>query len=276
VKALLRPPVVLALLLVGSAVATFLFWRSISYRRPLDDEELAACLAPGASIRKAQHGISQLTDRWREGRPGMDRWTERLVAVSRRAEPQVRRAAAWAMQFAVRDPEAAARLRELAGTDPDEAVRRNAACSLAFGTPEDAAAARPVLRSMVEFHVVKAPAAGTVESVVDLDRIPETDAMVARLRGADGVRIEAVTAVPGRVLEVRAKAGDVVAAGAPLVVLAPDAAHVTAAAAALVVAGASEDAELLRTMLAPAAGMPSETAAQVRAAIDAIERRTKK
>jgi biotin carboxyl carrier protein len=266
-----KAPLVLALLLAGSAVGTYVFWRGVSFGRRLDDAELSAFLEQGAPMRKAQHGITELTERWREGRPGMDRWTERLVVLSRRDEAPVRRAAAWAMQFAAKDPAVAARLREMTAGDPDATAARNAACALSLGT--DPSAALPVLRSMLEPYVVPAPAAGTVESLVDPGRRPKEDERIGRLRGPGDARIDAVTAVPGRVTEVRAKVGDAVAAGAPLVVLAPDPSHVLAAATGLAYAGTAADVEPLRAMLQPGAEMPPEVAAQVRAAIAAIERR---
>jgi hypothetical protein len=272
----LNAPVVLSLLLAGSALTTFLFWREVTFGRRLDDTELAEVLAPDAPSRKTLHGINELTVRWQERQPGMGRWTERLVAASRREEANVRRAAAWAMLDAVKEGDAAvtARLREMVASDADVSTRRNAACALSVA--EDPSAARPVLRSMLEPFVVVAPAAGTVESLAELDRRPATDAMVGRLRGADGARIEAVAAVPGRVIELRAKPGDEVAAGAPLVVLAPDPSHVAGAATALVLCGKPEDEDALRALLHPGAGMTEDAVAQVRRALDAIESRSRK
>lgn len=267
----LKGPVLLAALLLGSAVVTFVFWRQISFGRRLDDAELAEVLTSESPSRRAMHGVVELTERWREQQPGMDRWKERLVAVSRRPEGNVRRSAAWAMQFAAADPTIVARLRELVAADPDESVRRNAACSLSLSP--DRAEARPVLRAMLQPYTVPAPADATVESVLDVGRRPREDEMVVRLRDAAGRRVEAVTTVPGRVVEARVKSGDVVRPGDPLVVLAPDASHVLSAATALAYAGTAEDVPLLRAFTAAGAEVPAHVAEQVRAALAAIERR---
>ena len=267
----LKAPLVLALLLFGSAAVTFLYWRQISFGRRIDDAELAADLSLDSSSRKAMHGLVELTERWRERSPGMDRWKERLLLVSRRPEANVRRSAAWAMQCDPVDPALNARLHELVASDPDDSARRNAACALSRAP--DGAAARPVLRSMLQSFTVTAPAAGVVESVLDPGRRPKEDEMVARLRGVAGERIEAVTTVPGRVLEVRVKPGDTVAAGDPVAVLAADANHVLAAAAALSYAGTAEDVPLLQAFTAAGGEVPANVAEQVRAAIAAIERR---
>lgn len=269
-----KPVVWLVLLLAGSAIGTLVFVRDINFSRRLADDELAAVLADASSSRKAMHGITELTERWREGRPGMDRWIERLVAASRRPEANVRRTAAWAMQLGAKDASIVARLREMVADDGDPVARRNAACALSLS--DDPGAARSVLRSMLETWTVTAPAAGTVESLVTLGRRPKEDEMAGRLRGPAGERLEVPVLVPGRVVQILAKAGDSVAAGAPLLMLAPDPAHVTNAAAALTLAGTPADVELLRTMLQPGAEMPSGTVAQVHAAIEAIERRARR
>ena len=150
-------------------------------------------------------------------------------------------------------------------------ARRNAACALSLAA--DPSAARPVLRSMLSPWTVTAPAAGTVESLVAVGRRPKEDEIAGRLRGPAGERIEVPVLVPGRVTDLLVQEGAAVAAGSPLLVLAPDPAHVTNAAVGLTIAGTQDDVELLRTMLQPGAGMPSGTVTQIHAAIEAIERR---
>lgn len=267
----LRPPALLALFLGVSALVTFLFWRSVSFGRRLDDGDLDLALAPDATARTALHGIVELTTRWTEGAPGMDRWAERLVAVSRRDEANVRRAAAWAMQWDVEDPGIAARLREIVATDADVCARRNAACSLSLS--KDPSAAVPVLRSMLEPFRLTAPAAGTVTSLAAAGRRPKEDDSVGRLRTADGRDAEIAAPVPGRVVEALARAGDAVHAGDPLLVLSPDAGHVLSAAKGLAHAGTPADLDLLRTFLAPGTDAGADVVRQVQAAIAAIESR---
>jgi biotin carboxyl carrier protein len=267
----IKAPVVLALLLSGSVIVTFVFWRQVSFGRRLDDAELAEVLTAASPSRRALHGIEELTRRAGEGRPGMDRWNERLVAVSSRPETNLRRAAAWAMQVSARDPAVAARLLDLARTDPDATVRRNAACSLTLSA--DPSAARPVLRSMLAPFVVAAPAAGTVESLVPVGRRPREDEMVGRLRGEDGARVEISTPVPGRVTAFRVREGDRIAAGAPVAEVAPGEEHVLNAAKGLAFAGTADDVDLLRAFLVPGGDVTPAMADQCRRAIAEIERR---
>lgn len=270
----IKPPIVLALLFAVSISVTAFFWREISFSRRLDDAELDAALQAGASPRTAQHGIVEITTRYTEGRPGMDRWAERLVGVSRREEPSVRAAAAWAMQFAATDPAVEDRLRALVTGDPDTTVRRNAACSMSLA--KDPSAALPVLRSMLEPFTVVAPAAGTVESAAAVGRRPRERETVGRLRTAAGDAIEIVTPVPGRVTETFAKTGAAVAEGAPFLVLAPNPDDALNAAKGLGLAGAADDVERVRTLLAPPAAMPPEVQEQARRAIEAIEARARR
>lgn len=262
---------VLAGLLAGSALVTTLFWRQITFARRLDDDALEAALADGSGVRDAQHGLEEATRRFGEQSPGMDRWAARIVAASRRPEAPVRRAAAWAMQSAWSaqsrtDPKSGrddfrARLREMLA-DPDETARRNAACSLAWSGGNEGL---PVLRSMLSNHVVRAAEAGTVESVIEQGRLAAQDGRVARLRTAAG-RAEVAARVPGRVVAVLAAEGAVVAAGDPVVELAPDPLHVRNAALALACVGTREDAALLDPLSGPSSPLPEPDREHVREA----------
>ncbi|MCG3134146.1 MAG: hypothetical protein HMLKMBBP_01433 [Planctomycetes bacterium] len=262
---------VLAGILLASALVTMIFWRQVTFSRRLGDDALETSLADGSTVRDAQHGLEEITRRFGEQAPGMDRWAARAVAASRRPEAPVRRAAAWAMQSAWTaqsrgDPAAGrddfrARLREMLA-DPDEAARRNASCSLAWAGGKEGL---PVLRSMLANHVVRAAAAGTVESVLAQGRLAVQDGRVARLRG-EGGSVEVSAPVPGRVVAVLAAEGSVVKAGDPVLELAPDPLHVRNAALALACVGTPADALLLDALAGPSSPLPEADRAHVREA----------
>lgn len=266
----LRPQVLLGLLVAGTLVVTFVFWRQVSFGRRLDDEALSIRLAADASTRETQHALHEIALRFEEGSPGMDRWAAALVEVSRRPAPVLRRTAAWAMGDAADRPEVAARLREVVSGDPDEATRRNAACSLARVGDS---AGRPVLRGMLSPYPVAAPSAGTVESVLDPERLAVQDGPVARLRAPDGALVDVPAPVPGVVREVRVRAGSECEAGALLLLLGPDRVHAFSAAAALGLVGTEEDLDLLRPIAAGRSGLPDDVAEQARRAVRGIEGR---
>jgi len=228
-------------------------------------------MAPDAKPRDVQHGIEEITRRLDEGRPGADRWAKLLVDASRRAEDPVRTMAAWAMHFDAGRPEFVERLRDVVTSDPSEVVRRNAAMSLAKSGD---AAARPVLRSMLEPFTVAAPEDGVVVSVPPLDAAIRETKPAGRIRTAAGDEIDVVAPVPGRVVK-RAGEGSRLAKGAPLVVLGPDPEHAFNAVQALRIVGTKEDLELLGLASAPQSQFPDEVKAAAQLAIEAIRARGK-
>ncbi len=272
-KSWLRPPVLLALLLGGSALVTWLFWHGITFSRRLDDAELIEALGEGAPIRSVEHGIEEVTRRFAERSPGMDRWAGLVVAASQRKEPPVRRAAAWGMQFGEGRGDFVARLRELAASDPDETTRRNAACSLAASRD---AAGRSVLRSMLEPFVVRSPVTGRVDSILAVGRRAEQDGLLARIAVPPEHRAEASSPVPGRVEAVLAPEGTEVREGAELARLAPDPSHALNSAAALALVGTADDIPLLAAAAAPQSALGTRVADQARASIEAIRARAGK
>jgi biotin carboxyl carrier protein len=251
---------------------TGLVWRQTWFGARLEDSELIAATAPTARPRDVQHAIEEITQRFAENRPGMDRWAKALVEASRRAEDPVRIQAAWAMQFDAGREEFVARLREMTAADASPLVRRNAACSLAKSGD---AAALPVLREMLRTTNVVAPDAGVVSSVPGVGAPVAENGAVARVRRDDGSDIDVRTPVPGIVVERVAKDGARVAAGDAIVALAPNARHALNAAAALALVGTKDDVDLLLTACAPQSEYPDDVKAAARAAVDAIRARSK-
>src|SRR6185295_11828219 len=137
---------------------------------------------------------------------------------------------AWAMQADAGREEFVLRLREMIAGDDSILVRRNAALSLAKSGD---AAARPVLRSMLEPFVVTAPAAGVVDRLPAVESVIRELKPVGRVTKDDGTEVVVVAPVPGQVARRVAADGARVAAGDPLVELAPDPRHADNAALAL-------------------------------------------
>lgn len=252
------------LLIVFAAACVFvpgLFWWGTTFSRSLDDSELVERLAPEATPRDVQHGIEELSRRFLEGRPGMDRWAEDLIRVSRRPEEAVRIGAAWCMQFDATRTSFTERLREMVDADPSPLARRNAATSLARAGD---AAALPVLRAMLRPFEVAAPAAGTIDDLPSVERPVEEGMTLARILRADGVLTDVRAPVPGTVDEVLVDDGSAVGTGVPIVRIRPGADHVANALAGLGFVGEGSDRELIRSFADTRAGYPDE----VRAAAD--------
>lgn len=255
---------------LGTIALTWLVWHQTWFGARLSDDDLIASMAPSASARSAQHGIEEITHRL--GRPGADRWAKLLVETSRRAEDPVRVSAAWAMQYDAGREEFVARLKEMVASDASVLVRRNAATSLAKAGD---ASGRAVLRSMLEAFTVGSPEAGVVKSLLAVEAPVVEGGPVASLTKDDGTEAKAASPVPGVVLERKAADGARVAAGAPLVVLAPDDRHALNAAFGLALVGTKDDVELLSLASAPQSRFGPEVKAAAQQAVDAIRARAK-
>lgn len=246
-----------------------LFFYGTWYGVRLDDAQLSAYLEPGASPDHVRHALEEITRRFQGGDPGMERWSDALVGVSRREDPSLRLAAAWAMQYDATRPEFVARLEELL-TDDAFVVRCNAATSLAAG---GSAAGRAVLRTMIEPFTVAAPASGEVVSVASVDERVQAGRPLARLRLDGGDEAEVRAPLSGHVRRTLVEKGGAVTQGASLVEVAPEAAQVGNAAKALLLVGTAEDVPLLQALADPRSGLPQDVQAEARAAVDAIRAR---
>lgn len=257
-------------MLAGTIGLTWLVWYQTWFGARLTDDGLTASMAASAKPRDVQHGIEEITRRFDERRPGMDRWAKALVEASRREEEPVRISAAWAMFFDPGRAEFVARLGELVASDPSVLVRRNAATSLA---KSGEAAARPVLRSMLEPFTVTAPEPGVLASSVAVDAIVRENVPAARLRRDDGSTADVLAPVPGRVMQRVAAEGARVAKGEALLVLAPDSVHVHNAVLGLMLVGTNDDLEILGAAAAPQSAYPVEVKTAAARAMEAIRAR---
>jgi multidrug resistance efflux pump len=165
-----------------------------------------------------------------------------------------------------------ARLLEIVASDTSQLARRNAACALA---KSGEAAARPVLRSMLEPFTVTAPEAGVVSGVLGLEMPLEAGQAAAQIRRDDGAVAQVLAPVPGHVLERVAAEGAAVRAGDPLVVLGPDSRHAFNAAVGLALVGTRDDLELLGLASAPQSAFGADVKAAAQKAAEAIRARAK-
>lgn len=239
-----RGALILIGLVVASGIVLGLFWWGTTFLRGLDDSELADALRADASPREVQHAIEELSRRFQEGRPGMDRWAEDLVRASRRSEEPVRISAAWCMQFDAARDAFRDRLHELVAEDPSPMVRRNAATSLAKSGD---AVGLPVLRAMLEPFDVAAETGGVVRDPVGVETPVREGMRLATVETAGGRRVDVRAAVPGVVAERLADDGAAVAAGDVLLRLRPAEDHLTNAMYALGLVGGEEDLATVRS-----------------------------
>jgi len=267
-----RGPLVLLAFAFLCVLVPGLFFYGTWYGTRLDDPALAEFLSGDASAHETRHALEEVTLRFEEGAPGMDRWASKVVEVSRRSGESLRIAAAWAMHYDSGRAEFVARLKEMLA-DESVLVRRAAATSLAKGRD---ASGLPLIRSMLEPFAVAAPAGGTVEAITGLGEALPAGGFVARIACGDGETIEVRAAVPGTVRRVGREVGQALVAGDVLLELAPDEQHVMNAVTALAIVGEPGDAKRLQAIADPRAGHDQTVQQQARTALAAIRARSGK
>jgi biotin carboxyl carrier protein len=226
--------ILVAAFAVALVALPFLFWYDTWFGRRLSDDQIERYLGEADRPRRAQQALAQIGERMSRGDASVTRWYPRVVALSRHESVEMRSTAAWIMG---QDPRHAPFHRALAAMLSDAApmVRRNAALQLAaFRDPAGAAE----LRAMLRPHTIAAPSAGTLKYRLKPGDYVNPGTLVARV-GAREVRAE----LPGEVREFAARDGAEVAAGTPLVEIAPDETHAWEALRALHEVGTRQDLE---------------------------------
>jgi biotin carboxyl carrier protein len=241
----------------------FLFWYYTWFGRPLSDTQLDACFAEASKPRRAQHALVQLDQRLSRGQP-VARWYPEVLRQASSPSLELRETAAWFMGEDRTYPPFHEALLGLIH-DPEPAVRRNAALSLAAF---DDGAARPELVAMLRAFTITAPVAGTVKYRLKLGDYVNPGTLVARLGEA-----EVRSPVPGEVRDLESQNGATVKPGDSVVTLAADPQHVFQALRALYLVGQQPDLEEVRRFTRPAAGMPDTVTRQASLTAAAIASR---
>jgi acetyl/propionyl-CoA carboxylase alpha subunit len=178
--------------------------------------------------------------------------------------------AAWVMGDDNKSEDFHAALKNLLN-DSEPAVRRMAALSLSRFND---ASGRAELVSMLRPHSVKLSQAGTLLTVLPVNSSVTREAMLARMRDEQGTVQEVRAPVAGKIERVSVTDGASVAAGAELIVLAPDSKNAWEALRALYLVGAAEDLpEIERYARGEVAGMSDEIKKQAALTAKAIKSR---
>ena len=263
------PLVVVALLFV---VVPFLSWYGTTFLRPLDDGQIDEYLDDREKPRRVQHALEQIDKRIESGDENVRKWYPRIVGLASHAAADVRMTAAWVMGDDNRSEEFRAALLRLV-EDPEPAVRRMAALSLSrFNEPRG----RPELLAMLRPFDFRAPAGGTVLTILPAGSAVRRESLVARVREpAGGVR-EVRSPLAGRIERVLAGEGSNVEAGGPLLVLAPDAENVLQSLRALMLVGGGEDLPEIERYAQGVEGMSGDVQKQAALTAGAIKSRVAK
>jgi hypothetical protein len=268
-----RSPWPLAVVAALFIILPFLSWYGTTFWRSLNDEEIEKYLNDTEKPRHVQHALEQIDKRIVAGDEQVKKWYPRVIGVAGNSLPDLRMAAAWVMGDDNKSAEFQGALKNLLA-DEEPAVRRMAALSLSRFND---ASGRAELLSMLRSYSVKLSQAGTLLTVLPVNSSVTREAMLARVRDGQGKVQEVRAPVAGKIERVSATDGMSLAAGAELLVLAPDNKNVWEALRALYMVGEAEDLpEIERYARGEVAGMSEEIKKQAALTAEAIKSRAKK
>lgn len=265
--------IVIAVLFV---VMPFLFWRAAWFGLPLTDRQIEENLADAESPRKAQHALTQISERIARGDSSVRRWYPQVIALARHKNDELRITAAWVMgQDNTHAEFREALLRMLPDANP--MARHNAALALVrFGD----ARGRADIVSMLRPYAMPAPQGGTLAHRLKLGDAVNPGTMVARIRykepgKPDEQELEVRSQVPGRIERWIAQNGATVAVGEEIVLVAPSQEMIWEALRALYLVGQSEDLPDVERYTRRMEGIPTQIATQANLTAQKIRERSR-
>jgi len=265
---------VLAVLFV---VMPFLFWRSTWFGLPLSERQIQEYLADTEHPRKAQHALTQISERMLRGDSSVKHWYPAVIALAEHKVDELRLTAAWVMgQDSAYSPFHDALLPLL--NDPSPMVRHNAALSLVrFGD----SSGRLDILGMLRPSAMPSPRAGTLTQRLKPGDAVSSGTLLARIKfKAPGKQkeeeAEVRSQVPGTLEGWMVADGTSVTPGMEIVLIAPSPEIVWEALRALYVIGQPDDLPEVERYARGVEGMPQQVSAQAALTAQKIRERNLK
>jgi HEAT repeat len=249
-------------------VMPFLFWNATWFGRPLTDNQIAADLADRSHPREIQHVLSQVEARIEKGDPSVRRWYPQIVALAQDPIDEIRVTDAWVMGQDNTSQEFHTALLGMLH-DPNPMVQRNAALSLVRFQDDSGHA---LIVSMLRPYTMDAPIAGVLSTRLKNQDIVNPGTLVAHIKSG-GKSNEVRSQVPGTVDRWLVADGSTVAAGQPILSLAPNESMAWEALRALYLTGKPEDLPDVERLAHGTDGMSPRVAVQAQATAEAIHTR---
>ncbi len=244
-------------------VMPFLFWRATWFGLPLSDQQIDENLADTEHPRKAQHALTQISERILRGDVSARRWYPQVIALGSSPSDELRITAAWVMGQDNSYAEFHSALLPML-SDANPMVRHNAALSLVrFGD----ASGRADIVAMLRPYAMPSPQAGTLAQRLKVDDAVNPGTLMARIKykapgNPDEQEFEVRSRVSGRIERWVVADGSSVAAGEEIVSIAPSQEMVWEALRALYLIGQPEDLPPIERYTRPIEGMPPQIASQ--------------
>jgi biotin carboxyl carrier protein len=214
----------------------FLFWNATWFGRPMTDAQIAKALADRTHPREIQHVLAQLETRIEARDSSVKQWYPQIVALAKDPVDEIRVTDAWVMGQDNTSEEFHRALLPMLN-DPNVMVQRNAALSL-VRFKDDSGHAQ--ILAMLRTYEMLSPLSGAIDTRLKPGDVVNPGTMVAHIE-SDGKRQEVRATVPGTLVRWLIADHATVAAGQPLVSLAPSEGMMWEALRALYIVGRSED-----------------------------------
>jgi biotin carboxyl carrier protein len=250
----------------------FLFWQSTWFGKPLTDAQIAKYFADTAHPRKAQHALSQISDRMASPdtavRESAKRWYPQVVTMAGSPQDELRVTAAWVMGQDNGVPEFhQALLRMMADANP--MVGRNAALSLVRFQDTSG---RNIIVQMLQAYSLTAPSAGKLSQRLKMGDIVNPGTMVAHIEQGSA-QTEVRSKVPGTIEQWLVADGSTISPGQPLLQLSPSPEVAWEALRALFLVGTRDDIPVIDAYMRSAANLPPSVIQQASLTRDSIRAR---
>jgi biotin carboxyl carrier protein len=250
----------------------FLFWQSTWFGRRLSDEQIGKYFADTAHPRKAQHALSQVSDRMASADPAIresaKRWYPQVLALAGSSQDELRLTAAWVMGQDNTVAEFHQTLLRILG-DANPMVQRNAALSLVRFQD---AAGHNIIVQMLAPYALPSPGAGKLSQRLKAGDLVNPGTMVGRLEQGSQ-KVEVRSPVPGAIERWLAVEGTEVGPGQPILQLAPSAEEAWEALRALYLIGVREDVPVIDAYLRNSTNLAPSIAQQAALTRNAIRTR---
>jgi biotin carboxyl carrier protein len=220
----------------------FLFWWNTWFGRQLPDKQLAEYLQDEKHPRHIQHALVQIGERMARHDTSVSRWYPEVVRLASYPVEEVRNTDAWVMGQDTSGPGFHEALLKMLA-DPSLSVRGNAALSLVrFGD----ATGRPQIIALLQPAKITTPTAGKVLDTSTVGTAIHQGGVVAKIE-QNGQTIEVRSPIGGRLRELSAKTGQMVAAGEEVATIDPGTEQVWEALRALYLIGQPEDIPVVQS-----------------------------
>jgi hypothetical protein len=250
-------------------VIPFISWYGTWFGRPLSNSQISEYLDDSVKYRHVQQALEQIVDRIGKHDPAAKQWYAKVAALSSHPAPEVRKTAAWAMQYDPTSEEFHSALRAMLD-DQDPGVRHQAALSLVSFND---ASGRAEIVSMLKPYSVKAAGSGKLTVLLKEGDAFSAGSPVARIQPSAGPPMEQRAPEPGAVETIKISSDRDVTVGDEIAVLSPSGDQVWEALRALYYVGQPDDIAPIQHYMLDLPGMPDRVRRQATQTTQAIRYR---